>query len=463
MTSPFLKKHAPGKAIRALATLGMPALIAALSACATAHQPPPLGTQAPNSTDTLILLSRQANPGSSIVVADFEAQQVLTGNSATVPKPAQARVPESQVSASRSDKDSPGDALTLQWKDAWYAALRLESTNAVDLRPFLAQGTLNFDLRVDDMAQGGLAFKINCGTDCERKLPYLVPARALAGTGWHAMAFAMSCFFREGDDFSAVKQPFSLDGSGTGKVSVANVRFVKQGQPNATCPDYRTESVTPSMLNQSWAINWWLPRHRKKLAEIQQLSQASQHTEVIFIGDSITQGWENEGRAVWAQHYEQYHALNLGFGGDHTENVLWRLQHGELGGIHPRVAVLMIGTNNTGDRYEDPRTTAAGVQRIVEEIRARLPDTQILLLAVFPRGEKPEDPTRRLNARVNALIAGLGYSDKVHFLNINDVLMHPDGTVTKDVMPDLLHLSEKGYDLWASAMNPTLLKLLSKP
>jgi len=398
-----------------------------------------------------------------VTVADFEAQAPLTSTAVTVPKPAVPKVPESQVEARVSDKAGHGDALTLHWTTAWYANLRLDGGAPVDLRPFVADGTLEFDLDVVDMAQGGLAFKIACGEGCERKVPYLRAARALQGKGWRHLAFSMRCFVREDDNFGAVTQPFALDASGTGEVAVANVRVVRSGKPNATCPDYRTESVTPSTLDQSWSIEWWIPRHEQKLAQIRQLAAAGKHSEVIFIGDSITEGWEHSGQPVWDLYYAKYNALDLGFGGDHTENVLWRLQHGELDGISPKVAVMMIGTNNTGDRQEDPRTTAAGVRRLVDEVRQRLPATRILLLAVFPRDEKPDGRLRQINDRVNAIISGFGDGQKIFFLDIDPTLTNPDGTLSRDVFPDLLHPNEKGYEIWATRMEPTLLKLLAQP
>ena len=409
----------------------------------------------------LLVYAAQPLPSWHVTIADFEAQLPFTGDAVIVPKPANPRVPDSVVGAKVSGKDGPRDALTLHWKDAWYASLRIEGGTPLDLRPYLSEGTLEFDLKVVDMAQGGVTFKLSCGTDCERKLPYLMPARAMAGKGWQHLAFSMACFVRDGDDFSAVTQPFVLDASGTGEVALAIVRLFGHGRPNASCPDYKTQSVTPVMQAQSWSMNWWLPRHQEKVAEIRKRKEGGQSTDVVFIGDSITEGWERNGRPVWEQQYKKYNALTLGFGGDYTENLLWRLQNGELDGLSPKVAVLMIGTNNTGDRLEDPVTTAAGVRRNIDEIRQRSPDTKVLLLAIFPRGENPSGPLRRLNDRVNTIIAGFADGQSVVFLNINESLMNPDGTLSKEVMPDLLHLSEKGYAIWAKSMEPALLKLLA--
>ncbi len=408
-------------------------------------------------SDDLAVYVDKPAPGWQVMVTDFEGQQPLTGTAVAVPKPAHPRVPASRVEARRN-----GETLTLQWKDSWIAQLRIEGGPPMDLRPYMAEGTLELDLNVLDMAQGGLKFKLSCGEHCERKVPYLVAARAAAGRGWQRLSFAMSCFVREGDNYTRVPLPFAIEGTGTGEVALARVRFVRRGKANADCPDYRTQSVTPGPLMESWAVNWWLPRHQKKLDEIRAHREAGRPVELVFIGDSITEGWEREGRAVWEREFARHNAVALGFGGDKTENVLWRLQQGELDGMTPKVTVLMIGTNNTGDRQEDPRTTAAGIRRILDEIHTRQPATKVLLLAIFPREEKP-GPLRALNERVNELIAAYADDRRVFFLNLNAQLAQADGRLSKDVMPDSLHLSEMGYDIWARSMRPSLQTLLTPP
>ena len=393
------------------------------------------------------------------VVSNWDQQAELSGSTAAVSKPGGA--PAAYVGGSASVSGGRRDALLLEWRDAWYSALRIESPAALDLRPFLG-GTLELDLHVDELAKGGVRIKLACGDHCERSVSLVQPARSFAGKGWQHVSLALSCFVREGADFSKVKLPFALEGTGSGRVSVANVRFARAGKPSVDCPDYRTESVTPAMLGESWALDWWLPRHQKKLEEARQLVAAGKAPELVFIGDSITQGWENEGREIWQRHYARYNALGLGFGGDRTENVLWRLQHGALDGLAPKVTVLMIGTNNTGHRGENPETTAAGIQRLVEEIRRRLPATQVLLLGVFPRDEKPGTSMRRINERVNQIIAGYADGRSVHFLDIGAAFTRPDGTLPKDVMPDMLHLSDKGYAIWQREMDPLLQKLMGQ-
>ena len=385
-----------------------------------------------------------------LTVADSESSTLLAGARASVTPPPDT--PTREVIATRSGKE-----LTLQWKDAWYAALRVDGGRPLDLRPYLAHGVLALDVRVDELARGGLAFKVGCGERCERFVSYVVPARAAQGKGWQHLSYAMSCFVRDGADFSAIKLPFALEATGAGKVAIANVRLIASATPTMACPDYRTASVTPAKLDESWSIDWWTPRHEKKLQDARALGKQAQ---VVFIGDSITEGWEKSGAPVWDQHYKNLNALALGFGGDRTENVLWRLQHGEVDALAPQVAVLMFGTNNTGHRKEDPATTAAGIRRNIDELRQRLPDTRILLLAIFPRGAGADDELRRINDRVNAIIAGYADNQHVYYLDIGKSFLQPDGTLSKEIMPDLLHPNQKGYEIWAEAMAPTLNQLL---
>lgn len=405
-----------------------------------------------------------AQPGTDLVVLPAPAtawrtlvgawgqQAELTGDSAVAPGPRLA-------SASAGGSAGRREAVAFAWKDHWATQLRFEAREPLDLRPYLG-GTLVFDIEVAELAKGGLRVVVGCGEWCERSVNLIEPARAWAGKGRRRVALAMQCFVREGADFSRVRLPFALEGAGTGRVGVAKVRLTHEAQPTLPCPDHRTESFTPVPQTESFSMDWWMPLHQQKLQEKDRLVAAGTPPEVVFIGDSITQGWENEGRPVWQRHFAPRRALALGFGGDRTENVLWRLQNGEVDGLSPKVAVLMIGTNNSGVR--GPESTAAGVKHLLAELRRRLPKTQVLLLAIFPRGEKPDDHLRGVNERVNKLIAGYADGRDVHFLDINAALLNPDGTLSKAVMPDLLHLSEKGYTIWQQAMAPTLERLLAE-
>jgi lysophospholipase L1-like esterase len=186
---------------------------------------------------------------------------------------------------------------------------------------------------------------------------------------------------------------------------------------------------------------------------------------LLFLGDSITQGWDGHDKdgkgplEVWKRHYGPRNAANFGIGGDRTQHVLWRLEHGEVDGIHPKVVVLMIGTNNAGANTSSE--IAEGIEAIVKTLREKLPTTKILLLGVFPRGASP-NPTREKLADVNARIAKLDDGKMVTYLDIGKRFLNEDGTISEDVMPDFLHLSRKGYRIWADAMEPTLWPMLDE-
>jgi beta-glucosidase len=197
----------------------------------------------------------------------------------------------------------------------------------------------------------------------------------------------------------------------------------------------------------------WMKRH-----ELINSRAVSGDVEVLFIGDSITQGWEGAGKAAWEKFYGERKAMNAGIGGDRTQHVLWRLDNGNIKGISPKVAVVMIGTNNA--KVNSPAETAAGIEAIVNKLRAALPQTKVLLLAVFPRGATPDDALRKKNTAVNETIAKLDDGEHVFFLDIGPKFLTADGTLEKAIMPDLLHLSPRGYEIWAESVEPKLTELL---
>ena len=217
-------------------------------------------------------------------------------------------------------------------------------------------------------------------------------------------------------------------------------------------------SIMPGEQTAEWAVKWWMPRHEAKLAQ----RKAMKKVDLLMIGDSITHAWEDKGLETWNKYYANRNALNLGFSGDRTEHVIWRFQNGAIDDISPKLAVIMIGTNNTGHRKENPRHTALGINRIIDEIKMRLPSTKILLLDIFPRGSDKENEFRKINSEVNEIIKN--YADdesEIFFLSIGDKFLQEDGTLPKSIMPDLLHPNSQGYEIWAEAMEPTIQKLLN--
>lgn len=191
----------------------------------------------------------------------------------------------------------------------------------------------------------------------------------------------------------------------------------------------------------------------------QRVKENAGQAQLIFVGDSITQGWEGNGKQVWAKYYAHRNALNLGIGSDHTQHVLWRLDHGNLDGLHPKVAVVLIGVNNAPDETNTPRMLLEGVTAVVSKLRTKLPVTKILLLGIFPLRED-FNPQRAKVLQVNQALHKLDDGKWVHFLDFGHIFLARDGRIPKDIMRDFLHPSSYGYELWAEAMEPKLAELL---
>jgi lysophospholipase L1-like esterase len=203
-------------------------------------------------------------------------------------------------------------------------------------------------------------------------------------------------------------------------------------------------------------------RHKKFLEIV-----ATGEGDVVFIGDSITQGWEGAGKKAWADNFAPMKAVNLGISGDQTGHVLWRITEGkELDPLKPKAAVIMIGTNNTGGHSAEQ--IAGGIKAIVDELRRQKPEMKILLLGVFPRGAgvKKDDtvaPADKLNPKIkeiNERIAKLDDGKNVFYKDIGEKFLNQEGGLERRIMPDLLHLSPEGYDIWAAAIKDDVQKLL---
>jgi lysophospholipase L1-like esterase len=197
----------------------------------------------------------------------------------------------------------------------------------------------------------------------------------------------------------------------------------------------------------------WMEMHKSFLAQTKK-----GQIDLLFLGDSITQGWNEN--TVWQRYYGPRRAANFGIGGDRTQNVLWRIQNGELDGILPKVTVLLIGTNNVQD--DTPDEISQGIKTIVAELHNRLPKTQVLLLGVFPRSKQPDAARERIKS-INEKIARFDDGTHVRFLDISKAFLNADGSISPEVMPDFLHLTINGYRIWADAMEPTLWSMLDEP
>jgi lysophospholipase L1-like esterase len=213
----------------------------------------------------------------------------------------------------------------------------------------------------------------------------------------------------------------------------------------------------------------WMKMHTKF---VEMASQGG--IDVLFLGDSITDAWGGEGHnprssgsKVFAKEFEPHKAANFGIGGDRTQHVLWRLQNGELKGIRPKVVMLMIGTNNSNGKDNTAEEIADGIKAIIRQIHKQSPHTRILLLGIFPRANKKtaaENQAQMEKIRaVNEIIAKLDDGGtKVKYLDIGDKFADKDGTIPREIMPDQLHLSAKGYQIWADAVKGPIEELLGK-
>ncbi|MDB6137326.1 MAG: lipolytic protein family [Verrucomicrobiaceae bacterium] len=193
---------------------------------------------------------------------------------------------------------------------------------------------------------------------------------------------------------------------------------------------------------------------------------------LVFLGDSITAGWGGKGKEEWEKSWAPLKAANFGIGGDRTEHVLWRLEHGNFDGLKPKAIVLMIGTNNTGHEGRAQKElngaiyhctaeqTADGVKAILGTLHQKMPETKILLLGIFPRGADSKDKMRRQNEETNAIIARFADNKTVYYMDIGKTFLEPDGTLSKEIMPDLLHPNAKGYEIWTAAIKDKVAELM---
>ena len=200
----------------------------------------------------------------------------------------------------------------------------------------------------------------------------------------------------------------------------------------------------------------WLDRH--KLIN-ERVADTGEKAQVIFVGDSITQGWEGAGKNVWEKYYAHRNALNLGIGGDRTQHVLWRFENGNLEGLNPKAAVVMIGTNNSNREDNTPAQIVDGVTAIVRKLRSDLPDMKVLLVAIFPRSENYTAQRGKL-AMINQVLRKLADNQSVFWVDLGSRFLNSDGTIPGDLMPDYLHLSEKGYEIWAQAIERRLSSII---
>lgn len=225
---------------------------------------------------------------------------------------------------------------------------------------------------------------------------------------------------------------------------MTNIQITETKKTLSVIPEERTEE-------------WWQQRHQQKLAEKKALNN---DVNLLFLGDSITHSWEDTGAATWQRYYAHLKPLNLGYAGDRTEHLLWRLQNGEVDGLSPKLAIVLIGTNNAGHRAEAAEDTADGVKTILDELQNRLPNSKILLLATFPRSKHKNAPMRKRVTASNELVKRFADNKQIFWLDISQEFLTEDGQVLDTVMHDFLHLGTQQYLVWAEAMKNTISELM---
>ena len=235
-------------------------------------------------------------------------------------------------------------------------------------------------------------------------------------------------------------------------LALSSVSAWAQFNPADLWPVLEVSAGQNTALTASPRIDWAV-RFNNTL-----LKTKGKHFDLIFDGDSITDFWQTAktGKPTWDARYAPLNAVDFGVSGDRIENLLWRLKEGQGADADPKLVVLLIGVNNTATNAADE--IAAGIKALLPVYLAQCPHARILLLGLFPCGEKSSDPRRAKIADVNRQIAKLDDGQRVTFLDFGDKFLDPDGTMTKDVMIDFLHPNAKGYRIWADAIQSEIEK-----
>ena len=223
----------------------------------------------------------------------------------------------------------------------------------------------------------------------------------------------------------------------------------------------------PSTTSQVRLASWWFDRHAEKIAEIERSNNPKDERkiELLMVGDSITNNFDKKGpgEAVWKKHFTPLNALNLGFGGDRTNHVLWRLDHLPKIKPAPLAASLMIGTNNICWGSDKPKQAAEGVQEITRKLHAMYPKMKILVLGVFPRREQLDHPHRKQIIELNSYLPDLLKNiPNASFMDIGVKFLDEKGFLSREMMPDTTHPSEKAHEIWAKTITPKLKEMMGK-
>jgi len=255
--------------------------------------------------------------------------------------------------------------------------------------------------------------------------------------------------------FTTINSAYSQD-----KTSIA-----PEGNNTVNLQRENTAIIPVSKLEDD-NYDWW-DRH----AEVLRIKN-SINPDIVLIGNSITHFWGGEpklkyadgkprkpnGTQTWNLAFSNHRVLNLGFGWDRTQNVLWRLNNGELDGIHPRLVIIHMGTNNTSETKNARKNTAPeiveGISEICKKVRLKIPEAKLVLMAIMPMEQFPDHPRRQLINETNRLLKIYTHEQNITIVDIGPEMLTPDGILSKDIASDFCHPTEKGYQIWANAIQP---------
>src|SRR5688500_10880425 len=222
-------------------------------------------------------------------------------------------------------------------------------------------------------------------------------------------------------------------------------------------PGEASDQPAPRTRDYPWmSVDTWWQKQRALLAIEPSIKRGS---ELAFLGDSIVEGWDN---AVWNEFYARYRPVRLGLGGDKTQQVLFRIEQGELDGLGSKLVVLLIGTNNFGLGDATPESVARGIAAVIKAVQTKLPQARLLLLGILPRDERPDGALRKKVRETNLLIQRFGDGDRVTYLEIGAKFLDAEGKIPAELMADFLHPTPKGYRVFSTALAPTLAGRLAR-
>jgi acetyl esterase/lipase/lysophospholipase L1-like esterase len=230
---------------------------------------------------------------------------------------------------------------------------------------------------------------------------------------------------------------------------------VLQNINSAAPTNHLNTAIIPVAQTNDWALD-------RQALVLRRAKENPGTCDIIFIGDSNTQFWEKRGTNVANKYFAGRKCLNFGVLGDRTENVLWRFEQGQLAGLQPKVAVVMIGSNNTWNTNQTTADVLAGIQAVVKQVRTRLPQTKVILMGIMPHGAT-FNKERGEALQINEALARMDDGRNIFFFDWGSKLIADDGTVSKSIQHDYVHLTDAGYQIWAETIEPKLKELLAAP